>query len=71
LVEILDNYRYQPWLEKRHEQLKTGHKVAPVLLLIQALIEREVRLEMKNDGLECHLKHIPGMNNKGRNKFRV
>ncbi|MDW7776242.1 MAG: hypothetical protein SCH39_07920, partial [Methanosarcinales archaeon] len=56
--------------EKRHEQLKTVHKVAPVLLksvtriegllfvfflamLIQALIEREVRLEMKNDGLEC------------------
>ena len=70
LVEVLDNYKYQPWLEKRHEQLKTVHKVAPVLLksvtriegllfvfflamLIQALIEREVRLEMKNDGLEC------------------
>lgn len=70
LVEILDNYKYQPWLEKRHEQLKTVHKVAPVLLksvtrieglffvfflamLIQALIEREVRLEMKNDGVEC------------------
>ncbi|MCG7850560.1 MAG: hypothetical protein MIO93_15490, partial [ANME-2 cluster archaeon] len=23
LVEILDKYKYQPWLEKRHEQLKT------------------------------------------------
>lgn len=69
LVEILDKYKYQPWLEKRHEQLKTVHKVAPVLLksvtriegllfvfflamLIQALIEREVRMGMKKDGLE-------------------
>ncbi len=68
LVEILDKYKYQPWLEKRHEQLKTAYKVAPVLLksvtriegllfvfflamLIQALIEREVRMGMKKNGL--------------------
>jgi len=68
LVEILDKYKYQPWLEKRHEQLKTVYKVAPVLLksvtriegllfvfflamLIQALIEREVRMGMKKNGL--------------------
>ncbi|MBI4739241.1 IS1634 family transposase [Candidatus Woesearchaeota archaeon] len=62
--EILDKYKYQPKLEKRHEQLKTVYGVTPVLLksvtriegllfvyfiamLIQALIEREVRSRMK------------------------
>lgn len=69
LVDILDKYKYQPWLEKQHQQLKTVHKVAPVFLksvtrikgllfifflgmLVQALIEREVRLRMKEKGLE-------------------
>ncbi len=69
LVDILDKYKYQPWLEKRHQQLKTVYKVAPVFLksvtriegllfifflgmLVQALIEREVRLGMKENGLE-------------------
>jgi len=69
LVDILDNYKYQPWLEKRHHQLKSVHNVAPVFLksvtriegllfvfflgmLIQALIEREVRLGMKKNGLK-------------------
>ena len=69
LIKVLENYKYQPWLEKRHEQLKTVHRVAPVLLksvtriegllfvfflalLIQALIEREVRNGMKKNGLK-------------------
>ncbi|MDG6229809.1 MAG: IS1634 family transposase [Candidatus Thermoplasmatota archaeon] len=69
LVDILDKYKYQPWLEKRHQQLKTVYKVAPVFLksitriegllfifflgmLVQALIEREVRFGMKENGLE-------------------
>jgi len=39
LVEILDKYKYQPWLEKRHEQLKTVYKIAPVLLKSVTRIE--------------------------------
>lgn len=69
MSEILATYKYQPRLEKRHEQLKTVHEVAPVLLksvtrieallflfflalLVEALIEREVRLAMKREGIE-------------------
>jgi transposase len=64
LTEILDKYKYQPKLEKRHQQLKTVYGVTPVLLksvtriegflfvyfvalLVQALIEREIRLSMR------------------------
>jgi transposase len=67
-AEVLDKYKYQPQLEKRHEQLKTELAVAPVLLksvvriealltiyflalLIDALIERELRRAMKRTGL--------------------
>jgi len=67
--DILEKYKYQPMLEKRHEQLKSVNKIAPVLLksitriegllfvhflalLIQALIEREVRLGMDKAGLK-------------------
>ena len=79
--EILQKYKYQPNLEKRHEQLKTVYAVAPaflkdegrieallllyfVALLVQALIERQVRTAMKAEKLtvlplypedrECH-----------------
>lgn len=68
LAEILTAYKYQPRLEKRHEQLKSVYAVAPVLLknegrieallflyfivlLVQALLEREVRRAMTAHGL--------------------
>ena len=67
-ADILRKYKYQPQLEKRHEQLKTVYAVAPVFLknegrieallfiyflalLVQALIERDVRLAMAAEGL--------------------
>ena len=63
-ADMLEKYKYQPQLEKRHEQLKTVRAVTPVLLksvsrieallmvyflalLIDALIEREMRRAMK------------------------
>lgn len=63
-ADVLEKYKYQPRLEKRHEQLKTVRAVAPVLLksvarieallmvyflalLLDALIEREMRRAMK------------------------
>lgn len=65
--EVLKKYRYQPKLEKRHEQLKSVYAVAPAFLknegrieallllyflalLVQALIERQVRLGMDAEG---------------------
>lgn len=67
--DVLKKYKYQPHLEKRHEQLKTVYAVAPVLLknegrveallllyfvalLLQALIERQLRNAMKAEKLE-------------------
>ena len=67
--EILEKYKYQPKLEKRHEQFKTVYGIAPVLmknitriealsfvffiaLLVQSIIEREIRLNMEKAGLE-------------------
>lgn len=64
LEEALDKYKYQPFVEKRHEQLKSVFGVAPVWLksprrvasllwlyfvveLVQALVEREVRQQMR------------------------
>jgi len=72
LKDILEKYKYQPKLEKRHEQFKTVYGVAPVLLknitrveallfvffvalLVQSVIEREIRLNMNEAGL----KNIP------------
>jgi len=69
LKEILEIYKYQPNLEKRHEQVKTVYGIAPVLLknitrveallfvffvalLVQSVIEREMRSNMKKDGLK-------------------
>ncbi len=68
-VDILRKYKYQPFLEKRHEQLKSVYNVAPVLfknveriesflflyfiaMLIQSLIERDLRMRMKQAGIE-------------------
>lgn len=66
--QILDVYKYQPFLEKRNEQLKSVLSVAPVFLksphrvaallfiyflavLLFALIERELRRRMKEEGI--------------------
>lgn len=68
LADLLERYKYQPYLERRHEQLKTGLLVTPmwlksvtriepllflffVALLVRALIEREIRLRMKDADL--------------------
>jgi transposase len=68
VVEALAKYKYQPFVEKRHEQLKSVFGVAPVWLksprrvasllwlyfvveLVQALVEREVRRQMKVQGV--------------------
>jgi hypothetical protein len=68
LEEALAKYKYQPFVEKRHEQLKSVFGVAPVWLksprrvasllwlyfvveLVQALVEREVRQQMRARGL--------------------
>ena len=69
LTAVLVAYKYQPQLEKRHEQLKSVYAVAPVflhhegrveallfcyfiVLLVQALLEREVRRAMAARGIE-------------------
>lgn len=69
LGQLLDHYKYQPCLERRHEQLKSGMEVAPVLLksvsrieallflyfvalLVRALIERQIRMRMKDEDLK-------------------
>jgi hypothetical protein len=68
LEEVLAKYKYQPFVEKRHEQLKGVFGVAPVWLksprrvaallwlyfvveLVQALVEREVRRQMRRRGV--------------------
>jgi Domain of unknown function (DUF4277) len=68
LEEALAKYKYQPFVEKRHEQLKSVFGVAPVWLksprrvaallwlyfvveLVQALVEREVRRQMRAQGV--------------------
>ena len=68
LAQALEKYKYQPFLEKRHEQLKSVLEVAPVFLkkpervasllllyfvalLIDALIERELRQQMCRGGV--------------------
>jgi transposase len=67
LADALDKYKYQPFVEKRHEQLKSGFAVAPMWLksparvesmlwlyfvveLLAALLEREVRRQMEQQG---------------------
>jgi transposase len=67
-AELLKRYKAQARVEKRHEQLKTVYRVAPIFLkkatrieallglyflalLVQALIEREVRRGMARENL--------------------
>ena len=67
--EVLQNYKYQPRLEKRNEQMKSVYSIMPMLfkridrieaflfiffiaMLIEALIERSVRLSMKTMKIE-------------------
>src|SRR6516164_1028075 len=68
-AQVLEAHKGQPTIEKRFEQIKTVHEIAPVFLknegriealftlyflalLVQALIERELRLAMKRDNIE-------------------
>ena len=69
-AQILEAHKGQPTIEKRFEQVKTVHEIAPVYLknegriealftlyflalLVQALIERELRLTMTQHGLNA------------------
>jgi transposase len=71
-VQVLEAHKGQPTIEKRFEQIKTVHQIAPVFLknpgriealftlyflalLVQALIERELRLAMKR----AKIKELP------------
>ena len=68
-AQMLEAHKGQPTIEKRFEQIKTVHEIAPVFLknegriealftlyflalLVQALIERELRLAMKRERIE-------------------
>ena len=68
-AQVLEAHKGQPMIEKRFEQIKTVHEIAPVLLknegriealftlyflglLVQALVEREVRLAMKREKID-------------------
>ena len=68
-AQVLEAHKGQPMIEKRFEQIKTVHEIAPVMLknegriealftlyflglLVQALIEREVRLAMKREKID-------------------
>jgi transposase len=68
LKQALKKYKYQPFAEKRHQQLKSVFRVMPLWLknsrrvesllwlyhvvdLVQALLEREVRQQMKQAGI--------------------
>ena len=67
-AQVLEAHKGQPMIEKRFEQIKTVHEIAPVFLknegriealftlyflalLVQAIIERELRLAMKRDNI--------------------
>jgi transposase len=71
-VQVLTAHKGQPRIEKRFEQVKSVHEIAPVFLkneariealftlyflalLVQALIERELRQAMRAAGIE----HLP------------
>ena len=68
-AQVLEAHKGQPMIEKRFEQVKTVHEIAPVFLkdegriealftlyaialLVQALIERELRRAMARQGIE-------------------
>ena len=67
--QVLEAHKRQPAVEKRFEQLKTVHQIAPVFLknegrvealfflyfaalMVQALIERDLRKAMQRQGIE-------------------
>ena len=67
-AQVLEAHKGQPMIEKRFEQVKTVHEIAPVLLknegriealftlyflalLVQAIIERELRLAMRCENI--------------------
>jgi transposase len=66
--KVLEIYKFQPFLEKRHSQIKTYQEIAPVYLkngervvaflhihvmalMVAALIERKLRLAMRQKGI--------------------
>lgn len=68
-AQVLEAHKGQPIIEKRFEQIKTVHEIAPVFLknpgriealftlyflalLVQALIERELRLAMQREKIK-------------------
>jgi len=68
-AQVLEAHKGQPMIEKRFEQVKSVHEIAPVLLkdegriealftlyaialLVQALIERELRRAMAREGIQ-------------------
>jgi transposase len=68
-AQVLEAHKGQPTIEKRFEQIKTVHEIAPVFvkneariealftiyflaLLVQALIERELRQAMQRQSIE-------------------
>jgi transposase len=68
-AQVLEAHKRQPAIEKRFEQAKAVHEIAPVFLknegriealfflyflalMVQALIERQVRTQMHEDGIE-------------------
>jgi transposase len=68
-AQLLAAHKGQPCIEKRFEQIKSVHEIAPVFLkneariealftlyflalLVQALIERQLRLAMRREGIE-------------------
>lgn len=69
MKDILLKYKYQPYIEKRHQQFKSVFDAAPVflksihriealmfvyfiVLLLNALIEREIRNSMRQNEIE-------------------
>ncbi len=67
-ADVLQAHKGQPMIEKRFEQIKTVHEIAPIFLknegriealftlyflalLVQALIERELRLAMQRENI--------------------
>jgi len=66
MKDVLEKYKFQPYIEKRHQQFKSVFEAAPVflklphriealmfvyfiVLLLNALIERELRLAMRKE----------------------
>jgi transposase len=69
MKEVLLKYKFQPYIEKRHQQFKSEFEAAPVflklphriealmfvyfiVLLLNALIERELRLAMEREKMQ-------------------